>query len=123
MSGLLCPECAACPHYLAHKAPPSGLVLTDGLRALWHGSDVSLTFGEVRILKRLVEANGDFVSCRALYDVLQSPGFSAGYGGTGVCGNVRSAIKRLRGKFRKVDPAFNAIRTYSGVGYAWRVTP
>ncbi|CCG42313.1 hypothetical protein PHAMO_360023 [Magnetospirillum molischianum DSM 120] len=35
--------------------------------------------------------------------------------------NVRAAIKRIRGKFRDLDPAFDRIVAYPGFGYSWRV--
>ncbi|MEA2801060.1 MAG: two-component system, OmpR family, response regulator ChvI, partial [Rhodospirillaceae bacterium] len=34
--------------------------------------------------------------------------------------NVRSAIKRIRNKFRALDPAFDEIENYTGFGYCWR---
>jgi len=35
---------------------------------------------------------------------------------------VRSAIKRVRNKFRGFDPAFDEIENYAGFGYGWRKT-
>lgn len=34
---------------------------------------------------------------------------------------VDQAIKRLRRKFRAVDPEFDALRTLYGLGYVWRL--
>jgi two-component system response regulator ChvI len=36
---------------------------------------------------------------------------------------VRSAIKRIRNKFRDLDPTFDKIENYTGFGYCWRKTP
>jgi two-component system OmpR family response regulator len=36
-------------------------------------------------------------------------------------GTVTSQIKRIRGKFASVDPAFDAIQTAYGMGYRWHV--
>jgi hypothetical protein len=33
---------------------------------------------------------------------------------------VRSAIKRVRNKFRTFDSAFDQIENYVGFGYGWR---
>jgi two-component system, OmpR family, response regulator ChvI len=44
----------------------------------------------------------------------------AGNGADGYRANVRSAIKRIRNKFRDVDPTFDKIENYAGFGYCWR---
>jgi two-component system, OmpR family, response regulator ChvI len=33
---------------------------------------------------------------------------------------VRSAIRRIRKKFRSIDPTFDKIESYSGFGYCWK---
>ncbi|HEY1430871.1 MAG TPA: DNA-binding response regulator, partial [Stellaceae bacterium] len=33
--------------------------------------------------------------------------------------NVRTFIKRIRKKFRDVDPGFDHIENYAGFGYRW----
>jgi hypothetical protein len=60
------------------------------------------------------------VTYRAAYDRLRFEGFIAGSGNDGFRANVRSAIKRIRNKFRACDPAFDAIENYTGFGYCWR---
>ena len=57
---------------------------------------------------------------RSLYDRLHYEGFIAGSGNDGFRANVRSAIKRIRNKFRACDPAFDEIENYNGFGYGWR---
>ena len=34
--------------------------------------------------------------------------------------NVRSAIKRIRNRFRALDPTFDETENYQGFGYLWR---
>jgi hypothetical protein len=34
--------------------------------------------------------------------------------------NVRSAIKRIRNKFRDFDPTFDRIENYTAFGYCWK---
>jgi two-component system response regulator ChvI len=33
---------------------------------------------------------------------------------------VRSAIRRIRKKFRSIDPTFDEIANYNGFGYCWK---
>jgi two-component system response regulator ChvI len=46
-------------------------------------------------------------------------GFIAGDGDNGYRANVRSAIKRIRNKFREHDAAFGEIENYTSLGYCW----
>jgi len=46
-------------------------------------------------------------------------GFVAGDGEIGFRTNVRAFIKRIRQKFRDVDPQFSQIKNYPGFGYRW----
>jgi two-component system, OmpR family, response regulator ChvI len=89
-------------------------------RALWNGVDVDLTLGEYKLVHLLVSNAGSFVTYRAAYDRLRFEGFIAGSGNNGFRANVRSAIKRIRNKFRACDPAFDEIENYTGFGYCWR---
>jgi two-component system response regulator ChvI len=89
-------------------------------RAFWNGVDVDLTLGEYKLVHLLVSNAGSFVTYRAAYDRLRFEGFIAGSGNDGFRANVRSAIKRIRNKFRACDPAFDEIENYSGFGYGWR---
>lgn len=93
----------------------------DICRAYWDGVDLGLTLGEFNIVQRLKP--GEYVSYRAIYDVMHHEGFIAGPGPKGFWANVRSAIKRVRNKFRAIDPSFDAIQNYTGYGYCWRVLP
>ena len=89
-------------------------------RAFWNGVDVGLTLGEYKLVHLLVSNAGSFVTYRSLYDRLHFEGFIAGSGNDGFRANVRSAIKRIRNKFRACDPAFDEIENYTGFGYCWR---
>jgi two-component system response regulator ChvI len=89
-------------------------------RALWNGADVDLTLGEYKLVHLLVSNAGSFVTYRAAYDRLRFEGFIAGSGNDGFRANVRSAIKRIRNKFRACDPTFDEIENYTGFGYCWR---
>ena len=89
-------------------------------RAFWDGIDVCLTLGEYNIVHLLASNAGSFVTYRTVYDRLRHEGFIAGYGADGYRANVRSAIKRLRNKFRALDSTFEEIENHTGFGYCWR---
>ena len=89
-------------------------------RAYWDGGDLGLTVGEYNIVHLLVSNVGRYVTYRAIYDRLHYEGFIAGSGNDGYRANVRSAIKRIRNKFRDLDPTFAEIENYSSFGYCWR---
>jgi two-component system response regulator ChvI len=89
-------------------------------RAFWNGVDVDLTLGEYKLVHLLVSNAGSFVTYRAAYDRLRFEGFIAGSGNDGFRANVRSAVKRIRNKFRSCDPGFDKIENYTGFGYCWR---
>jgi two-component system response regulator ChvI len=88
-------------------------------RAYWEQVDVGLTLGEYNIVHLLVSNVGRYVTYRAIYDRLHYEGFIAGSGEHGYRANVRSAIKRIRNKFRECDPSFVAIENYTAFGYCW----
>jgi two-component system response regulator ChvI len=95
-------------------------LLLESSRAYWNQVDVDLTLGEYNIVHLLASKAGSFVTYRSVYDRLRYEGFIAGTGGDGFRANVRSAIKRIRNKFRACDPAFDEIENYTGFGYCWR---
>jgi two-component system response regulator ChvI len=95
-------------------------LLLESSRAYWNQVDVDLTLGEYNIVHLLASKAGSFVTYRSVYDRLRYEGFIAGTGEDGFRANVRSAIKRIRNKFRACDPAFDEIENYTGFGYCWR---
>jgi two-component system response regulator ChvI len=88
--------------------------------AYWNQVDVGLTLGEYNIVHLLASKAGSFATYRTVYDRLRYEGFIAGTGAQGFRANVRSAIKRIRNKFRACDSAFDKIENYTGFGYCWR---
>ncbi|WP_445682841.1 response regulator transcription factor [Radicibacter daui] len=92
-------------------------------RAHWRGTDVGLTVTEFNIVRRLVENPGNHVTYREIYDCVRSFGFIAGSGEDGYRTNVRSSIKRIRNKFRALDPDFTEIENFAAFGYCWKNTP
>jgi two-component system, OmpR family, response regulator ChvI len=96
------------------------LLRPDVSRACWNDADLGLTLGEYDIVHLLASNVGHYVTYRAIYDRLHYEGFIAGSGTDGYRGNVRSVIKRIRNKFRSLDPTFDEIENYSGFGYCWK---
>ena len=99
------------------------LLRPDVSRAYWKDADLDLTLGEYNIVHLLASNVGRYLTYRAIYDRLHYEGFIAGNGADGYRANVRSAIKRIRNKFRDFDPTFDKIENYTGFGYCWRKTP
>jgi two-component system, OmpR family, response regulator ChvI len=95
-------------------------LIFDGARVVWRGSPVPLTPTEVRMVRLLAERAGRDVGYREIYDAARGQGFVAGSGTDGYRTNVRAAIRRIRQKFRDLDPEFDAIEAYAGYGYRWR---
>ena len=89
-------------------------------RARWRGTEVPLTVTEFAIVHRLAAQAGRDVRYRALYDAVRGDGFAAGAGTDGYRANVRSAVKRIRQKFRDLDETFDEIENHAGLGYRWR---
>jgi len=88
-------------------------------RAFWRGSAIDLTLTEFRMVSQLALKPGEDVSYRELYDLVHGKDFLAGSGADGYRANVRTFIKRIRKKFRDVDPGFDQVRNYAGFGYQW----
>ena len=96
------------------------LLRPDVSRAYWKDADLGLTLGEYNIVYLLASNVGRYVTYRAIYDRLHYEGFIAGDGADGYRANVRSVIKRIRNKFRSLDPTFDEIENYNGFGYCWK---
>ena len=96
------------------------LLRPDVSRAYWKDADLGITLGEYNIVYLLASNVGRYVTYRAIYDRLHYEGFIAGSGADGYRANVRSAIKRIRNKFRSLAPTFDEIENYNGFGYCWK---
>jgi two-component system response regulator ChvI len=88
-------------------------------RAFWKGAAIDLTLTEFRMVSQLALKPGEDISYRELYDLVHGKDFLAGSGADGYRANVRTFIKRIRKKFRDVDPEFDQVRNYAGFGYQW----
>jgi two-component system response regulator ChvI len=80
-------------------------------KVLWDGKEVSLTVTEFLILEALAQRPGVVKSRNQLLDVAYQDDVYVDDR------TIDSHIKRIRRKFRAVDPEFDAIETLYGVGY------
>ena len=80
-------------------------------KVLWDGRDVTLTVTEFLILEALAQRPGVVKSRNQLLDIAYHDDVYVDDR------TIDSHIKRVRRKFRSVDPDFDAIETLYGVGY------
>ncbi len=80
-------------------------------KVLWDGKDVTLTVTEFLILEALAQRPGVVKSRNQLLDIAYQDDVYVDDR------TIDSHIKRVRRKFRAVDPDFDAIETLYGVGY------
>lgn len=100
---------------------PSGPLVLDAesCRVEWRGARVDLTLSEFKVIQLLSERAGRDITYREIYDSVKGEGFIAGSGSEGFRANVRAMVKRIRHKFRDIDPEFAALENYPGFGYRW----
>jgi len=104
----------------AQEGLTCGRLVLQKSRGFWNGADLHLSVSEYRIIELLASRPGQYFTYRAIYDRLHHEGFVSGRGPNGYWANVRSAIKRIRNKFRAFDPTFQEIESYTSFGYRWR---
>jgi two-component system, OmpR family, response regulator ChvI len=109
-------EAAATAAGVASKAIKRGRLTLDPARhdCLWDGKPVKLTVTEFLLLQSLAQRPGFVKSRDNLMD--------AAYDDQVYVDDrtIDSHVKRMRKKFRQVDPEFDAIETLYGVGYRYR---
>ncbi len=95
-----------------------GRLVVDAERheTLWDGAPVNLTVTEFSLLEALAIRPGVVKSRDALMDAAYDEQIYVDDR------TIDSHIKRLRRKFKAVDPQFDAIETLYGVGYRYRET-
>jgi two-component system OmpR family response regulator len=87
------------------------LITLDRMHATWQQQDVDLTITELWVVYALANHPGHVKNRQQLMDaanvVLDD-------------NTITSHIKRIRKKFLRLDPDFNAISTAYGMGYRWQ---
>jgi len=82
----------------------------DQMRVSWRGEELDLTVTELWILHALARAPGHVKSREQLMEAADTYVDLA---------TITSHIKRIRRKFQRVDPDFDAIEAVYGAGYRW----
>ncbi len=115
------PESAHAAHAQAGHAPTGralkrGKLTLDSARhdCLWEGKPVRLTVTEFLLLQSLAQRPGFVKSRDNLMDAAYEDQVYVDDR------TIDSHVKRMRKKFRVVDPEFDAIETLYGVGYRYR---
>lgn len=82
----------------------------DNNEVSWNGVPIKLTLTELWILQSLIKKPGNLKSHTQLKQAAQ----------TEVEDNTIVAnVRRIRGKFKEIDPEFDCIKTEYGMGYRW----
>jgi two-component system response regulator ChvI len=104
------------PEAVAPRALKRGQLTLDPARhdCLWNGLPVKLTVTEFLLLQALAQRPGFVKSRDNLMDAAYDEQVYVDDR------TIDSHIKRMRRKFREVDPDFDAIETLYGVGYRYR---
>lgn len=84
------------------------------VRVTWRGRPVSISATQVKIVHLLATTKGRCWSRDELITHIRLPDLVDERA-------VDSHVKHTRRGFRKIDPNFNRIKTYYGVGYYWEV--
>jgi two-component system response regulator ChvI len=110
------PQDAASVAETASRAIRRGRLTLDPARhdCLWEGRPVRLTVTEFLLLQSLAQRPGFVKSRDNLMDAAYEDQVYVDDR------TIDSHIKRMRKKFREVDPEFDAIETLYGVGYRYR---
>lgn len=100
------------------RAPQGPLVFSaEGTRVSWKGCHLDLSASERALLSGLVAAPETGLTTQRAQAILKQ---ADGRGARGGPERVKSLIRRLRKKFREVDPEFDQIIFVPGCGYGWR---
>lgn len=77
----------------------------------WNRDPVNLTLTEFWIVEALARRPGHVKNYEALNEVTRQ--------GLVERNTINGYIRRIRNKFRKIDPVFHQIQTVHGTGYKW----
>lgn len=117
---------------LVAKAPPSvrvqrrlqryGRLMLNPVedRAVWDDTDLCLTLSEYRVVELLASKSPGHAAYHEIHGRIRPPGPARTHAtAMEQRRNVRSAIRRIRLKFRSCDPTFSQIRNFEALGYVW----
>jgi two-component system OmpR family response regulator len=82
----------------------------DNNEVFWDGVPVRLTLTEFWILQSLAKRPGNLKSHGQLKQAAQAEVED---------NTIVATVRRIRGKFKEIDPKFDCIKTEYGMGYRW----
>ena len=101
---------------IEEKNLKKGNLILDDLKQLcyWKNNIIELTVAEYRLIKSLAEHPGFIKNRDQIMDAMYGEDIHVDDR------TIDSHIKRLRKKFKSIDPEFEQIKTRYGSGYSWR---
>lgn len=78
----------------------------------WNGQPVSLTLTEFWLVEAMARRPGHVKTYDAMMQVTRQSYVEKN--------TINGYIRRIRNKFKEVDPSFNRIQTVFGIGYRWQ---
>jgi two-component system OmpR family response regulator len=99
-------------HSHSHEQAHGDLSLNEtALSVHWKGKLVELTLTEFWLVEALAQSPGEAFSYESLMPVTRQTIVEKN--------TINGHIRRIRIKFKRIDPEFNCIRNVFGVGYRW----
>ena len=103
---------------LTHSNTPSSEIICGpltlnetALSVHWRGKPIELTLTEFWLIEALAQSPGEAFSYESLMPVTRQTIVEKN--------TINGHIRRIRIKFKRIDPDFNCIRNVFGVGYRW----
>jgi len=84
----------------------------DSMSVRWNGQPISLTLTEFWLVEALARRPGHVKTYDAMMQVTRQSYVEKN--------TINGYIRRIRNKFKQVDPSFNKIQTVFGIGYRWQ---
>ena len=101
----------------ANEANPDNLVLdqleidADSMSIRWRGEELSLTLTEFWLIESLARHPGHVKTYENMMQITRQSYVERN--------TINGYIRRIRNKFKEIDPEFKQIQTVFGVGYKW----
>ncbi len=84
----------------------------DSMSVRWNGQPINLTLTEFWLVEALARRPGHVKTYDAMMQVTRQSYVEKN--------TINGYIRRIRNKFKQVDPSFNKIQTVFGIGYRWQ---
>lgn len=85
----------------------------DSMSILWKGKELSLTLTEFWLIESMARHPGHVKTYENMMQITRQSYVERN--------TINGYIRRIRNKFKEIDPDFNQIQTVFGVGYKWNI--